>query len=589
MPDHITLRGSTYYYQRAIPEDLQHVIGKKVSRISLRTGNKRFAKRLAKVHANRDTETWTALRQNNYSGTIDSELVRRQCLAFVNKRLKVDAQRRLDAYANPDPHQIERRAPELAAQENWIHELNASLANPFYPGVDFGDSPAPPVPHVYMTDDVDKLIQEAQLNISQDTPAYNIVCRILLEYMVPFQKIILERMRGNTMAERLLTSTLFGAEKNHAAPPVSDNEAKQLPSAESKSAPSAPVISKIMEMWVREYNASPDPRERTVDETRTYVQRFIDFHGDMPVDAVKPSHVREYKDAMLFFPARPTKELRAMSLHDLIEFCKSNPDIRTLSNTTVFNKCLSTMKTIFQHAVENSYIESNPAGTFKNKRKHKKKDQRPYNAEDLQRILSFPVFTENERPQGGGYEAAYWIPLIAMFTGARLEEIGQLLVSNVDIEDSIHFFDLRVTEVKASGALQKLKNESSKRRVPIHSKLIELGLLEYVEERREAGDKQLFPHLQEYKGRMTHHFSKWWGRYGRKHAEFDRTKTFHSFRHAFKDACRECGVNIAHAHRLQGHTTSLEGDDYGDGFSLRVLSEAMEKVSYPLDFSRLRG
>ncbi|SIN91704.1 site-specific integrase [Halodesulfovibrio marinisediminis] len=588
MPNYIVLRGSTYYYQRAIPEDLQHVLGKKVSRISLQTGNKRFAKRLAKVHATHDTETWTELRQNNHSETIDTDLVRKHCLTFINKRLKEDAQKRLEAYANPDPRQIERRASDLAHQEHWIQELRSSLANPFYPGVDFGDSPAPPVPHVYMTDDADKLIKEARLNIKQDSPAYNLLCHILLEYMVPFQQIILERMKGNAMAEQLLTTTLFGTTANTATAAAPKNEEKQLPTPKEEETPPAPTISEIMEMWIREYNTSPDPRERTVDETRTYVQRFIDFHGDMPVDTVKPSHVREYKDSMLFFPARPTKELREMPLHDQIEFCKCNPDVRTLSNTTVFNKCLSTVKTIFQHAVENSYIENNPAVTFRNKRKHKKKDQRPYNTEDLQQILSFPVFTEKERPKGGGYEAAYWIPLIAMFTGARLEEIGQLLVSNINVEDGIHFFDLRITEVKASGELQKLKNESSKRRVPIHSKLIELGLLKYVEERQEAGDKQLFPHLQEYKGRMTHHFSKWWGRYARKHADFDRTKTFHSFRHAFKDACRECGVNIAHAHRLQGHTTSLEGDDYGDGFSLRVLSEAMEKVSYPLDFSGLQ-
>ncbi|MGA7326889.1 MAG: hypothetical protein WBX25_20965 [Rhodomicrobium sp.] len=43
-------------------------------------------------------------------------------------------------------------------------------------------------------------------------------------------------------------------------------------------------------------------------------------------------------------------------------------------------------------------------------------------------IFSFPIFTKGERPKGGGGEAAKWLPLLAAFTGARLEELGQALV-----------------------------------------------------------------------------------------------------------------------------------------------------------------
>ena len=70
----------------------------------------------------------------------------------------------------------------------------------------------------------------------------------------------------------------------------------------------------------------------------------------------------------------------------------------------------------------------------------------------------------------------YWIPLVLLHTGARPAEICQLRVSDVMTQDNIAC--LNITD---EGEAQSIKNGNSRRLVPIHSRLIALGFLHYVE------------------------------------------------------------------------------------------------------------
>ena len=61
----------------------------------------------------------------------------------------------------------------------------------------------------------------------------------------------------------------------------------------------------------------------------------------------------------------------------------------------------------------------------------------PFEIADLQAIFKTPVFTVGERPKGGKGEAAFWLPLLALFTGARLGELASLRASDVARDDAI--------------------------------------------------------------------------------------------------------------------------------------------------------
>ena len=55
----------------------------------------------------------------------------------------------------------------------------------------------------------------------------------------------------------------------------------------------------------------------------------------------------------------------------------------------------------------------------------------PYSLRDLRRIFATSVYVGTiDIPVSGCGAAAYWLPLIALFSGARLEKLGQLLVGD---------------------------------------------------------------------------------------------------------------------------------------------------------------
>lgn len=85
-------------------------------------------------------------------------------------------------------------------------------------------------------------------------------------------------------------------------------------------------------------------------------------------------------------------------------------------------------------------------------------------------------------------ESARWASLIGLYTGARASEVGQLLIKDVFEEDGIPC--IRISD---EGEHQKVKTEVSLRTVPLHPELLKMGLLKWVNEKREAGQTRLFP------------------------------------------------------------------------------------------------
>jgi integrase len=152
--------------------------------------------------------------------------------------------------------------------------------------------------------------------------------------------------------------------------------------------------------------------------------------------------------------------------------------------------------------------------------------------------------------------------MLAMFTGARLEEIGQLSPS--DVYEETYFTDSGeerrswVIRITAQGDGQSLKNESSERRVPVHAELIARGFLDLVARRR--GQKRIFALVPDTHGVETGNWGSWFSGYLRtKIGVTDKRMTFHSFRHLFKDTCRARGISEDVHDALTGHAGGGEG------------------------------
>ncbi len=212
----------------------------------------------------------------------------------------------------------------------------------------------------------------------------------------------------------------------------------------------------------------------------------------------------------------------------------------------------------------------------------------PFTTPELELLLSSPVFRDGARPVGGKGEAAYWLPLISLYSGARRTEIAQLKVRDVrQSENGIWFFDFT-----ASHDDQHVKNMSSARWTPVHPKLIELGLLRYVGTRAGvAAPHAPWPGFEPPVEAKAKAWTKWFGRYLGTHVTTGRSKTFHSFRHTFKRACREAGIAEEIHNGLTGHSGGGVGRAYGRerhegggfdrGISLSRLSAEISRLSHP--------
>jgi integrase len=203
----------------------------------------------------------------------------------------------------------------------------------------------------------------------------------------------------------------------------------------------------------------------------------------------------------------------------------------------------------------------------------------------MQKIFSSPMFTgcageadfRRCLPGANLYtDDLYWVFLLGAATGARLEELGQLLVSDVRTEKGVHFLWL-----DNLGEDQNLKTEGSRRRVPLHPKLIELGFLNWAREGRSA-DKRVFREVKLNSiDKLTHNLSRRANRYLDRIGIDERNYVFYSFRHKFKDECRDAEIPANIHDQLTGHYQPSVASKYGEGASLATLDRAIKRLKLP--------
>lgn len=217
--------------------------------------------------------------------------------------------------------------------------------------------------------------------------------------------------------------------------------------------------------------------------------------------------------------------------------------------------------------------------------------RRPFEAEELNRLLRVRIYRPGPRiPAAGKQWAAWWLPLLALFTGARLEELGQALVGDVRRKDGIDSLEVTTLadDEDAGDTNKSLKSDAARRRIPLHATLIRLGFLDYVADVRATGATGLFPSLDEYRGRHTKNWSRWWGRWMSKLALSDSGLTFHTFTAELRSV--KCGASVMK--ELRGHAQTDVTSGYGrrGGYlhELGELNDELQRVSYPgLDVNHL--
>ena len=147
----------------------------------------------------------------------------------------------------------------------------------------------------------------------------------------------------------------------------------------------------------------------------------------------------------------------------------------------------------------------------------------------------------------------FWAPLIALYTGARLGEIVSLGIDAIEVDSDSGVYTMSIAISKAN---PKAKNVNSRRRVPLPSALISLGLLEYVDHVRALGATVLFPHRKANATRAadpSKHVSRVFGLHLTDIGIVGPGKVFHSFRHTVITRMHVRNVPVGDAELIVGH------------------------------------
>lgn len=299
--------------------------------------------------------------------------------------------------------------------------------------------------------------------------------------------------------------------------------------------------------------------------------------------------VRSFEQAFEAFKAScPTSNAALVRKADAVAF--RNQLQEDGSSAATVRKLLGFLRAGFQIAVDDDLLQTNPFAGVKTalpKTSAVEKARLPFIASELQKIFSGPVYQPDYVPRESIGTASYWLPLLGLFTGARLEELAQLEVSDIET-DQLHgaFICIR----RAVDKSKKAKNQNSIRNFPVHGMLVKLGFLEYV---ASVGNGRLFPALRADKyGILSTVFSTWFGRYLDDLGITDSTRVFHSFRHGFVQRAKERAAHVPSEVReaIVGHLNASRIEAvYGSAlYPLEPQVSAMQFIDWPeLDLTHL--
>lgn len=336
------------------------------------------------------------------------------------------------------------------------------------------------------------------------------------------------------------------------------------------------------------------PSEQTIKSYEVSARLFVEIIGDKPLHELSHRDRNRYDGTIFKVPKNRQKmpATRGKTLAEMLAI----PNLELLSPSTVKDEGLRV--NLFLDWIYHQEGRDVPF-TLLERFKVEKSDvrqRRLFTDTELRLVFNPAAIGKDRRPS----PYKYWLPLIALHTGARIDEIAQINLSDLALVDGIYCFnitdELDPSEQTTADAPQKhLKTNAGKRIVPIHSRLVELGLLEYRRLLREAGHTMLFPDLAHAQIKYGQLASKWFGRYCDGLGLADPNLTFHSFRHGAVTLLTKKGIQrelrkvvIGHSHHEDTHDgyihlsgmfstvdkqRAIESLDFGDAIDYVALKQ----------------
>ena len=319
----------------------------------------------------------------------------------------------------------------------------------------------------------------------------------------------------------------------------------------SKSTTKPPRLRDVFERWKASKPRSPDSWAACMRSLVLYEG----FTGNPPLAQL----TRQQGDGFRTWLQHPDRKTTSKTAHDRLTWAKS---------------LLKYASRDLELMPKNPWEGLEIAHRTTNKR-------RPWTDAELVTFFTQPLHAAYKlsKAKRAGADAAYWIPLLGLYTGARIGELCQLRVSDLEVTKGIH-----ALSISDEGEGQIVKTDAGVRKVPVHPELVRLGFLDYVEALRLRREVLMWPRVLTRVGKPGDLFGRWFKDY-RKAAPigFGELPDFHCLRHTVRTQMAEAEVTEQTMDSVIGHEiTGSTGSKVYTHRTLEAMQRAISVLSYPM-------
>lgn len=332
------------------------------------------------------------------------------------------------------------------------------------------------------------------------------------------------------------------------------------------------LLSDLMQRFIDEKLRSGAWASKTLLVYKVIYENLLELLGDKGVREINSNSAQHVKSCLQKLPANLNKkaQYKSKSLKQILKM--DIPDSHLMSIKTI-NIKLGCYSELFKWGTKNSYVDKNMfEGVFIKDTRRARELRLPFTPVDLKIIFNSKQITNPKKPWH------QWIPTLALYTGARLNELCQL--QRKDIQNIQGIWCISIND---DGQHQHIKAIASKRLIPLHNEILKLGFVTYCMGVSSKANDLIFPELTLQNDRYGHAPSKWFGRVKSEVLLNSDKKSFHSFRHTFIDymfnRLKLAGNPIVKA--IVGHSDNeVTSGVYGSSFEVQDLDRIIQRIDF---------
>jgi len=564
--------GNSYYFRAYIPHDLiQQVGGQKSFRISLQSGIPSQSKKLSRNLSIKLEKIFLEIRAGMRSLTIEDikEILRIE----IRKSILHSHHVHLGTNEFSDEAVNESLNYQRTRKENLKNTLQQNLKE-YESRID---------------ETLEEILSTKEIEIHRDSVDYKQLRR-------NFVKIHNLRLKWieNLLENKGTKDSDFEAEaENLLGIDLYEREEKvvQTPNRSIQSVSGANCVLETIESYLN-WKRLEKTAERTIWEKKAVIEEFFEITELEFMEQVSKEVIRNYITIQSKLPLNRKKnpKYRDKTISQILEM--QNVEVQGVNN---INKKLTVLTAFGNWSEKNGFLNQNLFSGMKlDAKKAGAVERENFTDQDLKKILN-PQTYLSSTIQGissvtkkpiSNREAYYWIFLLGIFSGMRTNEMTQLRLDDFQQIDGVWMIQVDETEET------RVKTRNSIRKVPVHPKLIELGILDYIQKLRKQKQDRFFWELKMVRGKYGKEVSRFYNeKYLKEVGVWKQTvKVLYCTRHTLIHNLYRKGVDENVIKTLVGHEKEFTMKHYGGNpYDAENLLNEISKVEYSsVDFGSLK-